>query len=134
MWLYKGEAELARADFIRADAKPDYLYPALWRFLAEARLKTDAAAPLRQRLAAAPKAWPAPAARMLLGEIGFEAARAQAEDADQRCEADFYFALSRLPQDDSAASADRLRAVLRECPTGFVEYEGAKAELRRLAL
>jgi tetratricopeptide (TPR) repeat protein len=133
VWLYKLEPARARADFIRADDSPAFLYPALWRFLAEARLGGDAKANLRKRLAASPKKWPAPVARMLMGDIGVGDARAVAADDGERCEADFYFAMSRLSEDSFGESAERLRAVVPECPPGFIEYEGAKAELRRIA-
>jgi tetratricopeptide (TPR) repeat protein len=133
VWLYRGEPARAHADFLHADDKPAVLYPALWAFLADARLRRDGGADLRKRLAASPSAWPAPVARLLLGDIGFDAARAAAASDGERCEADFYFAMSRLAADGPDASAERLRAAVKECPSGFIEYEGAKAELRRMA-
>jgi tetratricopeptide (TPR) repeat protein len=133
-WFYKGEFARAETDFAEAAAGTQELYPALWRFLAQTRRPAPAEADLRARLASAPSEWPAPVARMLLGEIDLAAARAQAADAGERCEADFYFAASRLGRDASEVSADRLRAALGECPPAFIEYEGAKAALRRLAL
>ena len=42
--------------------------------------------------------------------------------------------MSRLGRDSRQASADRMRAAVKECPSGFIEYEGAKAELRQLSL
>ena len=79
VWLYKDEPALAFADFVRADDKAAFLYPALWAYLAETRLHSgDGPAHLRRRLAAAPAAWPAPVAHMFLGDIPFEAARAAA--------------------------------------------------------
>ena len=97
VWLYKDEPALAFADFVRADDKAAFLYPALWAYLAETRLHSgDGPAHLRRRLAAAPAAWPAPVAHMFLGDIPFAAARAAAHDDGERCEADFYFAMSRL--------------------------------------
>lgn len=131
-WFYKGEFGRAEADFTRGEFEG--LYPALWRFLAQTRLLVRADAGLRARLAGAPEAWPAPVARMLLGEIDLAAARGLALDEGERCEADFYFAASRLSVDPSETSAARLRVALGECPTSFIEYEGAKAALRRLAL
>ena len=133
VWLYKGEAKRARDDFTRADRDPGSLYPALWRFLAQARLAEDGTADLARRLAAAPAKWPAPVARLLIGRLDLPAARAAASNDGERCEADFYFAASRLALDASDESASRLHAVLAECPAGFIEHEGAKAELRRLA-
>jgi lipoprotein NlpI len=131
VWLYKGDFARADADLARAAGSD--LYPALWRFLAQTRLHADAGPDLRKSLEGA-SGWPAPVARMLLGEIDLAAARSQASDEGERCEADFYFAASRLGLDASETSAERLRAAMAECPTSFVEYEGAKEMLRRLAL
>jgi predicted Zn-dependent protease len=131
VWLYKGEFARADADLARAAGSD--LYPALWRFLAQTRLHAAAGPDLRKSLESA-SGWPAPVARMLLGDIDPAAARRQAGDEGERCEADFYFAASRLGLDASETSAERLRAAMAECPTSFVEYEGAKEMLRRLAL
>jgi tetratricopeptide (TPR) repeat protein len=133
-WFYKGEFARADADFASAEAGGQGLYPALWQFLAQTRLLAPGEASLRGRLATTTAVWPAPVARLLLGEIDLAAARALAADDGERCEADFYFAASRLGLDPSETSAARLRAAMGECPTAFIEYEGAKAELRRLEL
>jgi len=132
LWLYKGDPARALVDLAQADRDPAFLYPALWRFIAHARLKQDGAAELGARLAASGGKWPAPVARMLMGRMDLAAAKAAASDAGERCEADFYFAASRVADVSADEVAPRLRDVLRECPTGFIEYEGAKAELRRL--
>jgi lipoprotein NlpI len=69
VWLYKSEPQRARADVARAESNAATLYPALWRFLAEARLGIDGAPTLRKQLAVTPEKWPAPVARIFLGEI-----------------------------------------------------------------
>jgi tetratricopeptide (TPR) repeat protein/RsiW-degrading membrane proteinase PrsW (M82 family) len=132
VWLYKGDAASAVADLARADRDPGVLYPAIWRFLARARLKQDGAAELGERLAAANEQWPAPVARMLLGRIDLAAAKAAASNDGDRCEADFYDAAAKVGNAPTDEVAPLLQAALKECPTGFIEYEGAKAELRRL--
>ena len=132
VWLYKGEPAQALADFARADTDPAFLYPALWRFLARVQQGQDGTKELADRLARAPDKWPAPVAQMLLGKLSFDATRARAANDGERCEADFYFALSQLKTASADESAARLRQAVKECPTGFIEYEGAKAELRRL--
>ncbi len=78
VWLYKDEPHLACDDFIRADDKPAFLYPALWAFSPRRgciwrRAGAFAQAPRRRA-----DRWPAPVARMFMGDIGFEAARAAA--------------------------------------------------------
>jgi len=132
VWFYKGEFAKARDDF--AAAAPTTLFSALWLEMSQARLSEPAPEALRARLAAAPPDWPAPLARLLLGELTPEAARALARDDDQRCEADFFLAASRLGEDASDVSAGRLRIVRDECPKNFVQYEAAVALLKRLAL
>ena len=131
VWLYKGEPARALADFERADRDPGVLYPALWRFLARAAMKQEGGAELLARLSTAPAGWPAPVARMWLGLIDHEAAGAAASDAGERCEADFYFAALRLARYGVNEAEPRLREAMRDCPTGFIEYEAAKAWLRR---
>jgi lipoprotein NlpI len=133
VWLYKGDGANAVADLTRADRDPGVLYPALWRFLAQAALKQDGAAELSQRLVAANEKWPAPVARMFLGRIDYATAKAAAADDGERCEADFYNAASKIGSAPADEVAPLLQAAIKECPTGFIEYEGAKAELRRLA-
>jgi predicted Zn-dependent protease len=130
VWLYKGEPARALADFNRADREPQFLYPALWRYLARAALKQEGGAELLARLSRAPPTWPTPVARMWLGLIDLEAARTAAADPSEVCEADFYFAELRLARYGFNEAEPGLRAALRECPTGFIEYEAAKAELR----
>jgi lipoprotein NlpI len=132
VWLYKGDLVRALADFTRADTDPAFLYPALWRFAARGQLGEDGVAELAERLARARKTWPTPVAEMLIGRLSLDAARARAANEGERCEADFYFALSRSKADSIEESATRLQQALKECPTGFIEYEGAKAELRRM--
>ena len=132
VWLYKGDPVSAVADFARADKDPAFLYPALWRFLARVQLGQEGTEELAERRARAKDSWPAPVARMLTSRLGFEAARAQASNNGERCEADFYFAASQLKAASTDASAARLQGAVEECPTGFIEYEGAKALLRRL--
>jgi tetratricopeptide (TPR) repeat protein/RsiW-degrading membrane proteinase PrsW (M82 family) len=132
VWLYKGDGASAVVDLTRADRDPGVLYPAIWRFLARARLKQDGAAELAERLVAANEKWPAPVARMLLGRIDLAAAKAAASNDGDRCEADFYDAASKVGAAPTDEVSPLLQAVLKECPTGFIEYEGAKAELRRL--
>jgi lipoprotein NlpI len=132
VWLYKGDGASAVADLTRADRDPGVLYPAIWRFLARTRLRQDGAAELAERLVAANEKWPAPVARMLLGRIDLAAAKAATSSDDDRCEADFYDAAAKVGSAPADEVAPRLEAALKECPTGFIEYEGAKAELRRL--
>jgi len=132
VWLYKGDAASALADFSRADRDPGVLYPALWRFLARARLGQDGGVELGERLVAANEKWPAPVARMLMGRIDLAAAKAAAASGDERCEADFYDAASKAGSAPADEVAPLLEAAMKECPTGFIEYEGAKAELRRV--
>ena len=95
-------------------------------------MKQDGATELGERLVAANDKWPAPVARMLLGRIDLAAAKAAAANSDERCEADFYNAAAKVGSAPADEVAPLLQAAMKECPSGFIEYEGAKAELRRL--
>lgn len=133
VWFYKGEYARARDDFAAILVADPALYSALWHALAQRLLHESAGDALKARLDGAPPAWPSPVARMLLAAGPRNDARALAANDEERCQADFYFALSRLGVDPSDLTAERLHAVPGECPTRVIEFEGAKAELRRLA-
>ncbi len=135
VWFYKGDWRRAIGDFTVAENGTQLLYPALWRFLAGRRLGGrrlggERAAPLEERLKTSGDAWPAPVARLFLGQIKIEDMRAAAKDADQRCEADFYASQMLWEAGDIEQSRTALHTALAECPSDFIEFEGARAALR----
>jgi tetratricopeptide (TPR) repeat protein len=132
VWLYKGEARRAVRDFQAAWRSPSFFYPPLWEYLARRKLREPGAfAALHAELDRAHLTdWPAPLARGLAERQPEDLVRAAAANADQRCEADFYLAADRWAAGLDAESG--FAAAQKQCPTGFIEYEGAKAFLRRL--
>ena len=85
-------------------------------------------------------AWPAPVVKLFLNQMTPAAVLAAADDPDpvkktgQICEANFYsgeFALTKGAKDE-AISLFRLAA--NECPHGYLEWDGANAELKRLGV
>ena len=110
-------------------------YPILWLYLARARTgRQDAKRDLEQRAAGLKSAqWPSPVIKLFLERSTPEAMVAAADKPEERCEAQFYLGQWHLLRDDRANSIKALRNAVKSCPKNFVEYEGALAELKRLA-
>jgi tetratricopeptide (TPR) repeat protein len=75
--------------------------------------------------------WPAPIARMLLGEITVAALLQAATSNDEACEAHFYIGQYHLQRREQAPGIAAMKKALETCPETFFEYRGAKAELAR---
>jgi len=136
--LYTGALATALADFNQASAlDPKDAYAALWHDIANKRGN------LPSRLADAVAQidltqWPAPVIRLYLGQMTPEAVLAAADnpDADPKngriCEANFYTGERDLQQGKKDDAIRLFRLAAASCPKGFVEYEGANAELKAL--
>jgi len=68
----------------------------------------------------------------MLGRSSAADARAAASNDDERCEADFYNGELLLAHGEGDPAKETLQRARAECPPGFVEREGAVAELNRL--
>jgi tetratricopeptide (TPR) repeat protein len=132
--FYAGDFPAAAADLARVvTAEPDDLYAPLWAYLAAVR--SDAATARRDlagAVARAGEAWPRPVADLFVGARTAEATLSAAGDSAQRCEAQFYVGEWKLLQGDRAGAAAALQAAIDGCPASFIEYKGARAELKRL--
>ena len=64
---------------------------------------------------------------------GFGAGSASRAGRERRCEAYFYIGQYQLLDGDRVGAARSFRSVLETGVTNFVEYQGARAELARLA-
>lgn len=82
--------------------------------------------------------WPGIIVRHYLGQDREEAVLAAARDADpakqreQECEAFFYLGQAHLLKGDTTEAIDYFRKVVDTGVTGFIQYEMAGAELKRL--
>jgi lipoprotein NlpI len=131
--FYRQDLRDAAVDFAHASAFFGVPYPAIWLFLARARMGSDGRAELAARTQRWPNGnWPAPVIQLLLGNLSAEGARAAAANGDQRCEADFYNGELLLSGGARAPAIAALQLALKECPLGFIEREGAVAELQWL--
>jgi lipoprotein NlpI len=132
--FYAGEFPAAADDLARVvAAEPDDAYAPLWLYLAAARADVARA---REKLAIAAvqpsPAWPRPVAELFLGTRTIEAMQSAASNASERCEAAFYGGEWKLLQGDRAGAMAALKAAVEGCPRSFIEYKGARAELKRL--
>jgi RsiW-degrading membrane proteinase PrsW (M82 family)/lipoprotein NlpI len=131
--FYQQDAAGAVDDLARANAVSRTPYAAMWLFLARARMGIDG----RRDFVAATRrwpyaTWPSPVIQHLEGNISATEARADATNDDQRCEADFYEGELLIGGGEKEQALAAFHLATGECPTGFVEREGALAELRRL--
>jgi lipoprotein NlpI len=121
---------------------PNQSYAIIWRYLAQSRSGEPelAKSELSEKLGALDKAkWPAPVIDFLLGKIDPDALLKAAEHPDaktrrgQVCEAEFYIGEWHLLNLRHKEANVLLSRAEKNCPKGFVEYDGAVAELRRMA-
>ncbi len=133
--FYAGEFAAAADDLTHVlAAEPNDVYAKLWRHLAAARagIGDDDG-----RLARSPSArgadWPAPVIALFLGRQSAEATIAAASTPAQACEAQFYVGEWKVLRNDRAGAATAWQAAVDRCPGSFIEYKGARAELKRLS-
>ena len=111
----------------------DDAYPMLYRFLSRARVGESATSELEANAGRLKiKAWPYPAIELYLGRRSPDATLASADRPNDRCEAQFFIGQWHLLQNNRPQAEEALRAAANSCPTGFIEYNAAVAELKRL--
>ena len=137
--FYAGDFMSAASDFLRAHQLDGSMYTAVWLYLARKRADIAGEKTLAQEAGTSGAGdWPAPIVGLYLGSASAEAVQkaaahhSAARQRDQRCEANFYIAqwhILRGARDDAVRLLNEARS---QCPSGFIEHEGAVAELRRL--
>lgn len=139
--LYLGRPGEAATDLTAARGRaPKNVYYVLWLHIAERRAaKAEAAENFARYAGELDLAkWPAPAVSLYLGRARPEDVLAAARDPDARtergrlCEAHFYVAEHYLVKGDKEKAIEHFRAAIATGESSFIEYEGARAELRRL--
>jgi tetratricopeptide (TPR) repeat protein len=132
--FYAGEFAAAADDLARVlMAEPDDTYAMLWSFLATARagISTDDVR-LERSASGGQTDWPVPVIELMLGRRIAEATLAAAGTPAQQCEAQFYVGEWKLLRGDRSGAAAAWQAAVDRCPRSFIEYKGARAELKRL--
>jgi len=138
--FYRGhwrEAYVDAANYVHdTEAKePDAAYAVILGVLALRRLgekDQDFVAQWEPRFDS--KTWPAPVLRYLKGEIGERQLLDAAKTVGERTEALAYTGASLLAAGQRQKGIDVLQRVLREGEPGYLEYDLAYHELRRLGL
>jgi lipoprotein NlpI len=138
--FYMSEYARAAQDIEAAFKAQPNAYVALWLYLARKRGGvTGAEALLERDMSGFRGGWPFAVAVLYDGRTDPQSVAVAAGDSDPvrrrelGCEANFYIAHWHLGKGERADAHTRLQNVQRECPKNILEYEGAVAELRRLA-
>jgi lipoprotein NlpI len=142
-FAYFGASQFAEAaeDFKRAfSLAPRDFHLAIWLHLMRAKAGVrDQQEFSRNARKLDKKAWPWPVVALYQGKMTPDDVRAAAHEgnADQQrnqtCEAAFYIGEHELAQGNSAEAVRLFQeAASSTCPREFIEYHGARAELRRL--
>jgi lipoprotein NlpI len=138
--FYAGDFMAAASDLVRAHQISPSMYSAIWIFLARKRADIPGEQTLAQDAGLRPESeWPAPIIGLYLGRTSPEVVQKAAATSinvvrqrDQRCEANFYIAQWHLLRGAREPAMRLLDEARDGCPSAFMEYEGAVAELRRL--
>jgi lipoprotein NlpI len=120
------------------DLNPSQPYAILWLHLAKKLLEQDDAQDFTQQVARIdPQKWPAPIARLYLGQatpdqvFAAAASRDRQTQKDRRCDAAFYLGENALVREQMSDAVLFLQA-RDTCPKTSDAYHGAVSELKRL--
>jgi tetratricopeptide (TPR) repeat protein len=139
--LYAGDLSLALDEIsIALKLDPSNAYSVLWRHIIRARRGDDDRAELAADAARLDSAiWPWPVVALFTGTKTPDLVRADALSGKddktrtgQICEADFYTGMFAVEKGATEEARQLLAAALKGCPPDFMEYEGARQELKRL--
>ncbi|KEA07535.1 rhomboid family intramembrane serine protease [Agrobacterium rhizogenes] len=134
---FRGQYQLAAQSFTvkaqRDEKAAPYYY--LWRFLAEEQGRdTKATIELRAEAGKLDQAkWPYPVYKLFLGELNPGEVIARATDNNSLCEAIFYIGEWHLLRKEVTDAHKQFQAASLSCPSTFMEYDGARGELQKLA-
>jgi predicted aspartyl protease/tetratricopeptide (TPR) repeat protein len=132
-----GRFEPADGNFVTVLALRPNGYDSLWLYFSRARRGNDDRAVLEQAVAKLDNgAWPVPIVQHLLGKIDRDALMAAAaldekERKGRECEARFYVAQRLVVEGRSDAARSLLQQARDDCPSGFVERDGAAMQLAK---
>ncbi len=138
--FFLGQYEAAAKDFQESSEwKGDDVYTLLWRYIVQARTGGEAANNLERWAKDKDFAeWPGQLIYVYRGKLSPQEALRAADDPspkrqrEKKCEAYFYLGELLLTQGKKTEAIKMFRAAVATNVTGFVEYEAAKAELKRL--
>jgi lipoprotein NlpI len=137
--FYAGRFDAAESDFTAAIARRPDAFGSIWLSMSRVRRGLDGKPALEQALERLKDGdWPAPVMQYLMGRLDREALMAAAARGDdkkkkgQLCEVRFYVAANLIAAGQGGAARPLLEQARDECPTDYIEYEAALAELPRL--
>ena len=136
----RGEYDETSEDLVKAlELKPDQMYWQAFLFLARERAGKDGKAKLSAfRKSRQTEEWPLPVIDMLLGTTSVTDCLSAAKDAnaegdkEKKCEAFYFVGELHILAGDRKQAAEFFGKCIDTGLSGFIGYEGAKAELERL--
>jgi tetratricopeptide (TPR) repeat protein len=141
--FYLGDLSLALDEMSSAlKLNPLNAYSVLWLHIIRVRNGEDDGDELAANAARLDKnVWPWPVVAVYTGTQTPDLVRAGALSAkddetrtEQMCVADFFLGMFQVEKGATPQARELFAAALKECPPQFIEYEGAKQELKRLEL
>jgi tetratricopeptide (TPR) repeat protein len=137
--FYAGRFEAAENDFAAVLALRPSGFDSIWLSFSRTRRGLDGSAVLERGAANLKEGeWPAPVLQYLLGRLDLEALSASMASPDaskrkgQECEGRFYMAARFIADGQAGAARPLLEKARDECPRGYIEYEAALVELKKL--
>lgn len=138
--LYREAADVAKQAFKKIDKESSYAgYILLWYALSAERAGNIDRNFLSESAAQWGEGdWPRPILDFYQKKLPIEGLKRAAEnwrdvvEISRRCEADFYVAEAYLTARNMADAKPLLLEAIRICPMDYVEYEGARRELKNL--
>jgi WD40 repeat protein len=132
-FFYQGDFEKAAADLLRANDLRVNAYTMLWLYLARAHMGQDGVAVLSASATQLKsKDWPHAVIAFYLGQRSLDEMRTGARKPNEKCEFAFYAGEWELLRGNRGEAKASLQVAADTCPRGFLEYNGAISELKRL--
>jgi lipoprotein NlpI len=132
-YFYTGDFARAAVDLDRSFSREAEPYAALMLHLARARGSGAYCSELRRHMKTLQIAtWPLPIFHLLLQEVDADTVMQQASTVSQRGEAAFYIAQMKILSGEEDEAVRWLECAHTDCPPGFQERIGARAELSRI--
>jgi len=132
--FYKGDFASSADDLMRSNELKPESFTVLRLYITRSRAGAEAMSEFQRNAAdLKSKGWPRPIIEFYLGKRSAEDMVAAADNAERRCDAQFYLGEWQLLRNKRDEAAVSLRAAMAdECPKYLFEYVAAAVDLKRM--